>query len=254
MLFVIVRLGAGFELKVIAVVFVVLFFGSFLVVPNSVFAQLDPLELQWSKTYDEYRYTSVFQTFDGGFLITGSNLTSFPNCLTIIKINSAGEVEWSKTYPEIILVPTLMRETASGYYLLRAGTTDNRMVYLLKVDFQGNFEWSKCLLLETSHVSSLSVRDLFVVDDESYVLSVFESYARSGGYRSRFMCYGVADDVLLWEKTSKVFGLMLVCGLMVVRRTMLLVIRIGNFVLQSLIQTGQLFGVILMVLPLQQSG
>jgi len=178
-----------------------LFVGLFLAAPNSVWAQSDPLELQWSKTYHEYGFASVFQTFDGGFLIAGSNLTSFPEYLTLIKINSDGEMEWRKTYSEITWVPALMYETDSSYLLLHDNLATYGIVNLLKVEFQGNFEWSKSLFFGRSQAFTQYVRGLFDVDATSCVLSIFESDARGGGYRSRFMCYDVYNEVLLWTKS-----------------------------------------------------
>ena len=175
-------------------VFVVLFVGLLLVVPNSVCAKSDPLTLKWNNTYDEYLGALMVQTLDGGFLLAGTNTTLSQQYLQLVKINSVGEVEWSNFYPEISWTPTLIRLADSGYLILHAVNS----VGILKVDFQGNIEWSHQQSLTKNTYNSEYVRDVFVVADSGiYVLVIFAS--SKGGYASEFVCYDV-DGVLLWSK------------------------------------------------------
>jgi len=185
-------------LKISVVAFVMLFCVLFLVASSPVIAQVDPLELQWSQTYDNYLDASMIQTLDGGFLIAGANTTSSQRYLTLVKINSAGEVEWSKVFPEITWFPTFMRTVDSGYILFYDGLSVG-VVYLLNVDFQGKIVESRQLFLGASAAFSQSVRDLSVAKDGSYVMAIFESHTKGGGYSSRLVCYNVVD-VVLWEK------------------------------------------------------
>jgi hypothetical protein len=140
----------------------------------------------------------MIQTLDGDFLIAGANTTLSQRCLSLVKINSAGEVEWSKTFPEIAWSPTFMRTVDSGYILFCDGLSVG-VVYLLNVDFQGEIVGRRQLFLGCSAAFSQSVRDLSVAKDGSYVMAIFESHTKGGGYSSHLMCYD-ADDVVLWEK------------------------------------------------------
>jgi len=86
-----------------------------------------------------------------------------------------------------------VRLAGSGYIVLREG------VDLLKVDFQGNVEWSRHHDIRDSFNTNERVVDLVVAKDGgSYVLVIYSSNIK-GGYSSRFACYDV-DGVYLWHK------------------------------------------------------
>jgi hypothetical protein len=182
-------------------VFVVLFVGLFLVVPNCVCAKSDPLMLQWNNTYDNYLGALMIQTLDSEFLLAGVNATSSSQqCLSLVKTNGVGEVEWSKAYPEMPWVPTLIRLTDSGYLILHEVHSAGSWVDLLKVTFQGNIEWSHQHSLISNTYYSQYVRGVFVATNSSYVLVTFDSY--KGGYASQFACYDM-DGVRLWSKMTE---------------------------------------------------
>lgn len=183
-------------LKACVVVFVLLFVGLLLVVPCPVLALSDSLELQWSQTYDNYRYASMIQTVDGGFLIAG--ITSSLQYLSFVKNSCDGEVDWNKTFSTINGVPLVMRSGDFGYYCLLPGGYGG--VRVLKMDLQGNFEWIKQYDFGGSAAFYREVTDLCVAKDGGFVLVVSESGTRSPWQVSLFKGYD-GDGVLLWEKS-----------------------------------------------------
>ncbi|MCX6271060.1 MAG: T9SS type A sorting domain-containing protein [Bacteroidetes bacterium] len=107
----------------------------------------------WSKTYGttgiEEGY-SVQQTSDNGYIITGKTQADLftPADVFLMKITSAGNILWTKTYGGINgEVGYSVQQTADGGYVL-AGTTNsfgagNMDVYLIRTDPDGDTLWTK---------------------------------------------------------------------------------------------------------------
>jgi lysophospholipase L1-like esterase len=107
----------------------------------------------WSQTYggtgdDVGR--SVVQTFDGGYAIAGTT-SSFGvegSDVYLVKSDSAGNIQWSKTYGGTgDDVGYSVVQTFDGGYAI-AGTTssfgvEGSDVYLVKSDSAGNMQWNK---------------------------------------------------------------------------------------------------------------
>jgi len=99
-------------------------------------------EIMWSKTYGdtlENQGKAVQQTSDGGYIITGySNRTIAGDYdIHLIKTDSNGDLEWSKTYGGPLTQWGLdVKQTSDDGYII---TGD----YLFKVDETGNIEWDK---------------------------------------------------------------------------------------------------------------
>jgi hypothetical protein len=111
----------------------------------------------WQKTYggtgDEYTY-SVNLTFDGGFIISGAS-DSFGSGfydLWILKLDSAGGIQWQKTYStgtNIDLFPAReIQQTLDGGFIA-ASTSSSRTtqtivdIVVLKLDSSGKIQWQK---------------------------------------------------------------------------------------------------------------
>jgi len=109
---------------------------------------------EWSRTFGGYNYdrgSSVSQTNDNGFIITGYTKTSFvtDNCdLWLIKTDEFGNEEWNKTFGG--------SDDDEGYSVIQ--TIDNGFIvtgytesysegkadiWLIKTDAFGNEEWNK---------------------------------------------------------------------------------------------------------------
>jgi len=107
----------------------------------------------WQKTYggasDDFAY-SIQETSDGGYIVAG-NTESFGagSCdIWILKLDSAGNVTWQKTYGgQYIDGVRSIQETSDGGYIV-AGETDlsgagSADVWILKIEADGNVTWQK---------------------------------------------------------------------------------------------------------------
>ena len=169
------------------VVFGLLFVGLLLVVPDAVLAQSTrPFELQWSEVYADFFVCSIVQAQDDGFMIAGYTTTRH-FVSSLIKVNSGGDVEWLKTYPEITASPRL-QVVDSGYIL-----SSSRSGWL-KTDLQGNIQWSKQFGFLPERAS---IPWVILEEDDSYVM--LKSGYSIGRTSYSLWKYGV-DDVLLWDK------------------------------------------------------
>lgn len=110
-------------------------------------------DIIWNKTFggtNDDRGYSLQQTNDQGFIITGYtySLGSINNDVYLIKTDSAGNLEWNKTYKASSYdFAESVRETNDGGYII-AGYTQSfgaggYDVYLIKTDSTGNLEWNK---------------------------------------------------------------------------------------------------------------
>ncbi len=103
----------------------------------------------WTKTYGgDYRDdgTSVQQTIDGGYIITGSTRSIFPPdyFMWLIKTDSLGDLQWSKNYSDGF--GSSVKQTLDGGYILSGSTPDYegyQVAWLLKTDSLGVVIWSK---------------------------------------------------------------------------------------------------------------
>ncbi|MFZ2899985.1 MAG: PKD domain-containing protein [Saprospiraceae bacterium] len=107
--------------------------------------------VEWEKTFGgsgaEYGY-SVQQTFDGGFILTGST-SSYgvgQDDIFLIKTNSSGGVEWEKTFggPHTDRGYSVQQTSDSGYVIVGTQAQNDVAVWadiiLLKTDGEGNVE------------------------------------------------------------------------------------------------------------------
>jgi len=111
---------------------------------------------QWTKKYAgpnnpglDYQ---VIQTSDGGFALACSQLISTENTdFRLIKTDSSGETQWSKTYGDKYYdAPCSMIQLVDGGYAIAGTTTESgqygpvsRDFGLLRVDSLGNTLWTK---------------------------------------------------------------------------------------------------------------
>jgi hypothetical protein len=107
----------------------------------------------WQKAYggqDAEGAMSVRQTADGGYIVAGATRFSFGAGIwdmLILKLDSSGNVSWSKTYGgENWEYATAIQQTTDGGYIVVGDTTTfgvngNDHVWLLKLDSSGNISW-----------------------------------------------------------------------------------------------------------------
>lgn len=113
---------------------------------------------EWSRTYGGPNYDhghTVHQTSDGGYIIAGITLSFGSNSdfgsggdFYIIKTDSKGIKEWSKTYGgSSVELAFSIQQTSDGGYIVAGGTKSfgpgEIDFYLVKTDPQGKIEWSR---------------------------------------------------------------------------------------------------------------
>jgi len=103
----------------------------------------------WTKVYgtDVYEYGySVRQTFDGGYIISGTK-GEFAQCLLyLIKTDSLGDTLWSNTYgiPGFTFGYDVRQTTDRGYIVVGSmGASNNIDVYCVKADSLGDTLWTR---------------------------------------------------------------------------------------------------------------
>ena len=90
---------------------------------------------------------SICQTSDGGFIIVGATYPAFTNAdVYVVKLNSAGALEWTKTFGGSSNdIGHYVIETAGGYLI--AGETESfsssRDAFLVRTDLNGDTLWTK---------------------------------------------------------------------------------------------------------------
>jgi hypothetical protein len=117
------------------------------VVPsNTGFASASPTD-SWIHTYDgasKDRAENLIQTSDGGYLIVGeTNATSSGRLeLWLLRINSQGSMEWSRTYGASgNVMGSCVIQTSDGGYAISG--TANSEAELVKTDAAGKMEWNR---------------------------------------------------------------------------------------------------------------
>lgn len=88
--------------------------------------------------------SSIEQTSDGGYLITGGSYIS-PNTryITIIKTDSTGNTVWGKSYKGTHQANSVHQTTDGGFIIAGSTYTTNWHVLLIKTDAMGDSMWTK---------------------------------------------------------------------------------------------------------------
>ncbi|HLG35446.1 MAG TPA: T9SS type A sorting domain-containing protein [Bacteroidia bacterium] len=102
--------------------------------------------VQWVKTYimatDSYDAYSVRQTNDGGYILTGNTDWTTQADMFLLKTDSAGNAQWSKTYGGAFDDwGNCVRQTFDGGYVMTGALGYD--VVIIKVDNSGNVQWTK---------------------------------------------------------------------------------------------------------------
>ncbi|MCW4000479.1 MAG: hypothetical protein NWE93_09585 [Candidatus Bathyarchaeota archaeon] len=110
--------------------------------PN-VLAKTSTPAIAWQKQYGggTMFISNLIQTSDGGFAFLGSGWHSpFTFTSTLYKLDSAGEVEWTKDLDDFT-ASMVIQTSDEGYEVYGQGSYSEHHT-LLKLDTQGNVQWS----------------------------------------------------------------------------------------------------------------
>lgn len=140
----------------------------------------------WQKKYPlkYYELPSVWVTTDGGFVVSAA-ATDYTS-LSILKLNADGTVVWQKKVQNVGFL-TDIRQTKDGGYIVSGKIVVNHPsgrnidVCIVKLDRNGNIEWSKNYGTAASEIG-LSIRQ---TSDDGYVVTGgSSSYLPYGEYGS----------------------------------------------------------------------
>ena len=106
----------------------------------------------WAVTYGnegDETGTSVEQTEDSGFIISGTKSTVYGEDIWIIKTDAEGVPEWQRTYGGAGDETATIRQTGDGGFIL-AGTSDSfgaggKDIWVAKLTASGDVEWQKAI-------------------------------------------------------------------------------------------------------------
>jgi hypothetical protein len=161
--------------------------------------------LLWSKTFggsptDIYT-TSVQQTTDGGYIVTGNFGSSNGDEVYLIKADANGDSLWTKTYGGVDDDNGhFVEQTNDGGYIITGETysfgVGGSDVYLIKTDSVGNLLWSKTFGGTDDEVG-FSVHQ---TTDGGYIIAGYYGSNGGGGMDIYLLKTDISGN-LLWSKT-----------------------------------------------------
>jgi hypothetical protein len=164
--------------------------------------------LQWSKSFggdgNEVGYC-VRQTADGGFIVIGNTDTDVeggPWDMYLVKTDSDGELEWSKTFGGPgIEEGRSVQETSDGGFIITGNTTGfdgESDVYLIKTTSDGTLEWTRTYGYALGTDMGESVKQ---TSDGGYIIAGYTS-----GESFDYDAYIVKTDSIGMVEWTKTFG------------------------------------------------
>ncbi|HXU26497.1 MAG TPA: hypothetical protein VN698_04635, partial [Bacteroidia bacterium] len=162
----------------------------------------------WAKSITNMAIAKCIQkTSNGGFVIAGYGSAPTGSAgfdFSLIKIDSSGNLLWSKTFGGIDRdLANSVKETSDGGYII-AGTTESygvgaEDVYLVKTDSAGNLTWAK------TFGGTLADRgnDVIQTTDGGFAIA---GTTNSYGVGNSYDAYLIKTDALGTLQWSKTFG------------------------------------------------
>lgn len=134
--------------------------------------------VQWSKVYAGSNANSISKTNDGGYILSGSTMRSFPgggnSVICVTKIDSMGNLEWINSYggvPGYVETAFCSKPTMDNGFIITGFTTGFNSniptAYLLKVNNTGSVVWSKTY----DGIYSTSGFDIVELPDSSFIVT-----------------------------------------------------------------------------------
>ena len=165
--------------------------------------------LQWTKTIGgpkDDRGFSLIQTSDGGYAIAGYT-TSFGAGgadVYVVKLDAKGNLQWTKTIggPAREEGHSLIQTSDGGYAIAgytRSFGAGDYDVYLLKLDANGNLQWTKTISAKNADFNILKL-SLIQTSDGGYAIAGFTVSFGAGG-TDVYVVKLDAKGNLQWTKT-----------------------------------------------------
>jgi hypothetical protein len=173
-----------------------------LMMAGNCFGQQITFQKTFGTANDEYA-TSIIQTVDEGYVITGSTYNSVPGWhdVSLIKIDANGNLLWAKAFGGAYNdYGWSVQQTTDGGYIV-AGYTEsfgagNADFYLIKTDASGNLLWSKTF-------GGINFDQAYSVEqtiDGGYIIAGYTQSFGAGGY-DFYLVKTDSNGNLLWSKT-----------------------------------------------------
>ena len=165
-------------------------------------------EIEWQKTYGGDKYDSVSfiqQRGDGGYIVVGHTESyvegQWNRDIWILKISSAGDVEWQKTYGgDKSDSVSFIQQRGDGGYIVAGETGSSGAgeidIWFLKLSSDGDIEWQKTYGGDKSD----SVSFIQQTGDGGYIIA--GSTGSFGAEGSDFWILKLSSDGdIEWQKT-----------------------------------------------------
>jgi len=147
--------------------------------------------------------SSVEQTSDGGYIITGytESFGAGPSDVWLIKTNSSGDTLWTRMYGGTgVDIGNSVRQTSDGGYIIAGSTSSFGVsyydVYLIKTNASGDTLWTRTFG-GTNDDEGFSVQQ---TSDGGYIIAGETSSFGAGGYDVWLIKTNASGDTL-WTKT-----------------------------------------------------
>ena len=173
-----------------------IFIAGFFIAYGYAQAQIDTI---WTRTYggDHHDYaTSLLQTVDGGYLMTGVTYSygAGDKDFYLVRTDLNGDTLWTKTYGDTLIDNVFsIKPTFDGGYVIggwsssRSGTNHDFDCYIVKIDRAGFLEWENYC----TDSSNCGAYDIVQADDGGYLLA---GCAKSSNVPSNFDLFVVRAD------------------------------------------------------------
>lgn len=154
----------------------------------------------WEQTFENGIGTSVQQTVDNGYIVTGVKLIDFDDNVFLLKTDSSGQEEWSQTFgEEFNQVGYFVQQTNDGGYIIAGENHTSETesdTWIIKTNAIGEEVWSQVFDLGNMEFA-YSIQQ---VNDEGFILV---GSAVTGDSTCLFL---IKTDVNGEEEWNQVFG------------------------------------------------
>jgi parallel beta-helix repeat protein len=161
----------------------------------------------WNQTYGNIFISSILQTANGDYILGGNTIhlyesTVYGSDFWLAKVNSAGTLQWSKTYGGTgDEAAYSVVQTADGGYAMAGGTASfgfggGTDFWFVKTDSEGNLQWSKTF----GEKGDNEARSVIQTIDGGYVLGGNTNGYGAGG-TDAWLIKTDSSGNMVWNKT-----------------------------------------------------